>query len=72
MTSDREGTEAISDTVTSLLHDFIPLCLYFAIPCLGNKEEMEMWRERFPVLGHSAAWNCGLLGTISKSAVKTR
>lgn len=26
----------------------------------------------FPVLGRSAAWNRGLLGTISKSAVKTR
>lgn len=26
----------------------------------------------FPVLAHSAAWNRGLLGTISTSAVKIR
>lgn len=66
MASDREGTEAISDTVTSLLRDFIFLCLYFTIPGLGSKEEMEVWGGFFlclDILQH------GIVGCLGVSVI---
>lgn len=62
LTSNREGTEAISDTVASLLADLIFLCLCFSIHCLGSKEEMEVWGGCFLCLDIPQSGIVGCLG----------